>query len=130
MDVWTQTEGDDQYEFDFLAEGDIDSPWLGGHHQKWVALLTKEQFVQFAYECYLTADNVQTMGSIGAPGFGFGLAPAISFDGSSAPDGWSNAYVTPIPIAKIPEDLETLDESVLSERNWERVRKVVIEVFS
>jgi len=39
------------------------------------------------------------MGSIGAPGFGFGWAPAISFN-SDHEDCISNAYVTPIPEVK------------------------------
>lgn len=64
----------------------------------------------------LFAEDVQTMGSIGAPGFGFGWAPAISFR-SDDPDAIQSAYVTPLP--------EVRKES-LNERDWERVRDAVL----
>jgi hypothetical protein len=37
---------------------------------KWCAILNREQFDNFIERCGLTAEDVQTMGSIGAPGFG------------------------------------------------------------
>lgn len=65
-------------------------------HRKWAAVLTREQFDEFIRKTWLTADHTETMGSIGAPGFGFGWAPAVSFSYDS--DGQSlNAYVTPVP---------------------------------
>ena len=69
------------------------------------------------------------MGSIGAPGFGMGWAPAISFNGESLYDNAiQNAYVTPIPMAKKLEDLETLDRP-FTERDWERVRNVIVKKY-
>jgi hypothetical protein len=59
------------------------------------------------------------MGSIGAPGFGFGWAPAISFR-SDDPDAIQSAYITPVP--------ETSKEE-LNESDWERVRSAVISVY-
>jgi hypothetical protein len=62
------------------------------------------------------------MGSIGAPGFGFGWAPAISFNYSNY-DVHANAYVTPIPKGDPPE---TEEESTAL---WEEVRRVVTEAY-
>lgn len=64
-------------------------------HRKWAAILTRPQFDEFIRKTWLTADPTETMGSLGAPGFGFGWAPAISFtyDGEHL----LNAYVTPVP---------------------------------
>ena len=58
------------------------------------------------------------MESLGAPGFGFGWAPAISFNGDD-PDAIQNACVTPLP--------ET--ERELGEREWDRVREAVLSVY-
>ena len=59
------------------------------------------------------------MGSLGAPGFGVGWVPAISFNGDN-PDAIQNAYVTPMP--------ETKREKC-SERDWQRVRGAVLAVY-
>jgi len=74
--------------------------------RKWCALLNREQFEQFLCQTGLVATS-RTMGSIGAPGFGFGMAPAVSFELEDCggydiednwdPDVWCNAYVTPCP---------------------------------
>lgn len=92
--LWDETEGDDQFEYDYL-EGD----WENGHHRKWTALLNREQFDEFIERCGLHAETTETMGSIGAPGFGFGWAPAISFTSHDS-DAIQSAYVTPIPETK------------------------------
>lgn len=114
-DLWDETEGDGGFEYGYL-----EGRWEGGHHRKWCALLTREQFDEFIDRCGLSAEDGQTMGSLGAPGFGFGWAPAISFR-SDDPDAIQSAYVTPIP--------ETSKEA-LDEHDWERVRSAVIAVYA
>ena len=113
--LWDMTEGDEQYEYSYL-EGD----WEKGKHRKWCGLLTKEQFQNFVESVGLVADSTETMGSLGAPGFGFGSSPAISFRDDG--DEWAllTAYVTPIP--------ETRKQK-LDKRDWERVRQAVLSVF-
>ena len=113
--LWTKTEGDSEYEYSYLEDG-----WTNGMHRKWCAVLTREQFNEFVDQCDLHAEDCETMGSIGAPGFGFGWAPAISFNGNHE-DAICNAYVTPIP--------ETKRESC-DENDWERVRAAVISVYA
>lgn len=115
LELWDETENDDQYEYDYL-----EGCWEGGHHRKWCAVLTRDQFDKFVERCGLSAEDVETMGSLGAPEFGFGWAPAISFNGDD-PDCIANAYVTPIP--------ETKAESC-GERAWERVRSAVLAVYA
>lgn len=112
--IWEETEGDDQFEYGYL-EGD----WEGGHHRKWAALLNREQFDEFIERCGLRAENTETMGSIGAPGFGYGWAPAISFTSYDS-EAIQSAYVTPIP--------ETKRES-FCEQDWDRVRGAVLAVY-
>ncbi len=111
---WDETEDDDQYEFGYL-----EGCWEGGHHRKWCAILDREQFEAFIDHCGLAAERTETMGSLGAPGFGFGWAPAISFN-SDDPDAILNAYVTPIP--------ETNKERC-DEHDWQRVRGAVLAVY-
>ena len=107
LELWNETEGDEQYELDYL-----EGCWEGGHHHKWAALLNREQFDEFVDHCGLTAEDVETMGSLGAPGFGFGWAPAISFNGHDS-CALQNAYVTPIP---------DVEREHCDERDWRRVR--------
>ena len=113
-EIWNQTEDDDQYDYDYL-----EGRWENGHHRKWCAILERQQFDEFIEHCALIAEDVETMGSLGAPGFGIGWAPAISFNGDN-PDAIQNAYVTPIP--------ETKREKC-SERDWQRVRGAVLAVY-
>lgn len=113
-DLWDETEDDDQYEYGYL-----EGCWEHGHHRKWCALLTREQFEEFIEQCGLFAEDVQTLGSLGAPGFGFGWAPAISFR-SDDPDCIASAYVTPIP---------EVEKQGFGERDWERVRGAVLAVY-
>lgn len=87
--LWDETEGDEQYAYAYL-EGE----WAHGHHRKWCAILSEEQFREFVDHVGLFADPTETMGSIGAPGYGFGWAPAIAFRNDD-PDALQSAYVTP-----------------------------------
>ena len=111
---WNETENDDQYEYGYL-----EGSWEHGHHRKWCAVLDREQFDHFIEHCGLQAEDVETMGSLGAPGLGFGWAPAISFT-SDDPDAIQSAYVTPLP--------ETRRESC-DEQDWDRVRSAVLNVY-
>lgn len=56
-ELWDETEDDDQYEYGYL-----EGSWEGGHHRKWCAILTREQFEEFIDRCGLTADSTETMG--------------------------------------------------------------------
>ena len=67
----------------------------GGKHRKYCALLTQEQFDDFVSHCGLFTDRTRTMGSLGAPGFGFGWSPAVSFRGDDCA-AYQSAYVTPV----------------------------------
>jgi len=114
LDLWEQTEGDDQYDYGYL-----EGRWENGSHRKWCAMLNREQFDEFVEHCGLTAESTETMGSIGAPGFGFGWAPAISFNGDHE-DCIANAYVTPIP---------EVERESFDEEDWERVRGAMLSVY-
>lgn len=89
--LWTRTEGNEQFEYSYL-----DGRWKTGKHRKWAALLTRTQFDAFVAKLGLDAEDVQTMGSLGAPGFGFGWAPAVNFR-SDDEDAIVSAFITPIP---------------------------------
>lgn len=114
VELWDQTEDDGQYEYSYL-EGE----WLGGHHRKWAAFLERQQFDDFIDHCQLRAEDVQTLGTIGAPGCGFGWAPAISFV-RDHPAAILSAYVTPLPNVRRKE---------LSSDDWDRVRGAVLAVY-
>jgi hypothetical protein len=113
-ELWDETEGDEEYGYGYL-----EGCWENGHHRKWCAILDRQQFEEFLDRCGLTAESTETMGSLGAPGFGFGWAPAISFN-SDDPDVILSAYVTPIP--------ETSKEHA-DERDWKRVRRAVLAAY-
>jgi hypothetical protein len=122
--VWYKTEGNEQYELAHL-EGE----WETGRHRKFCAMLTLPQFIQFVEHCGLTAEDVQTMGSLGAPGFGVGWAPAISFHlytSGYADDYYANAYVTPLCCKP---DGSPIRAEGCDERDWERVRTAIIRRF-
>lgn len=106
--VWDCTEGDEQYDYSYL-----EGVWTKGKHRKYCGLLTKEQFEEFVSDCNLYPENCETMGSLTEMGW----LPAISFNGQD--DIISSAYVTPI-----------IKEELMTERNWQRVREVVISKFS
>lgn len=113
-DLWDQTEGDEQFEYSYL-----EGRWEEGHHRKFCSVLTREQFDEFIRRTGLVAESCETMGSIGAPGLGFGWAPAISFNGDD-PDAIQNAYVTPLP---------EVEKDGFDDRDWERVRGAVLAVY-
>jgi hypothetical protein len=103
-------------------------------HRKVCALLTKDQFLDFIWDCDLVAEDIETMGSLGAPGFGIGWAPAISFHNDNLyQGGWADAYVTPIPFTKLDDDgniVEVLDAFPMSEDQWYRIRDFMVDKFS
>ena len=113
-DLWDETEDDAEYDCD-----DLEGEWEHGHHRKWCAILDREQFEDFLDRCRLFAETVETMGSLGAPGFGFGWTPALSFRGDD-PNAIQNAYVTPVP--------ETSKER-LHRKDWQRVRRAMLAVY-
>jgi len=117
--LFQQTEGDERYEYSYLGD-----EWEVGKHRQLCALLTREQFDRFVSDTCLYAEDVQTMGSFGAPGLGFGVAPAISFR-SDDPDAILGAYVTPIPELR----WHTGHELRGSENDWERIRRAVINTY-
>jgi hypothetical protein len=94
-----------------------------GKHRKWCAILNRRQFNRFVEVTDLSADSTETMGSIGAPGFGIGWAPAISFN-SEDTDCYQNAYVTPVPSRFVRKSGKPL-----TERDWERIRKAVVKIY-
>ena len=81
--------------------------------------MDREQFEEFVDRCGLVAESTETLGSLGAPGCGYGWAPAISFRGDD-PDAIQNAYVTPFPRTK----KEPLDRN-----DWQRLRGAVLAVY-
>ncbi len=113
-ELWDQTEGDDQYQYSYL-----EGCWEQGSHRKWCAFLTREQFDEFVNHCGLHAEDVQTMGSLGSPGFDYGWSPAISFN-SDSQDAIQSAYVTPIP---------EVERKRFKENDWDRVRYAMLAVY-
>src|SRR4029077_10041230 len=91
--LWQLTEGDNQYEYAHLG-----GCWAKGKDRKWCAVLSQQQFQDFVDHTNLHAQDVRTMGSLGAPGCGFGWAPAFCFRGDDD-DAMLDAYVTPLASA-------------------------------
>jgi hypothetical protein len=112
---WDCTEGDDQFDYDYL-KGD----WIGGKHRKYCAQLNKKQFEQFIDHCCLTMEDVNTMGSLTE----FGLLPAHSFNLSDSDHSYEcamvNAYVTPLIMN---EGIERTDEL------WESLKQEMLHKF-
>lgn len=101
----------------------------GGKHRKWCALLTRQKFEDFVSHCSLVASGVQTMGSIGAPGFGIGWAPAMCFEGGDSYTHQS-AYVTPIPKVRTVKQFQERDvKRPLTDRDWKRLTRVIEELY-
>jgi hypothetical protein len=113
-ELWDQTEGDECYEYGYL-----EGLWSEGSHRKYCALLNRHQFDAFVSELGLYAEDVHTLGSIGAPGCGYGCSPAISFTADD-PDAILSAYVTPLP---------EVEKELCDEHDWDRVRDVVLSVY-
>jgi len=115
--LWQLTESNDH-------DGDMDYVGMS-KHRKYCGILTREQFDKFVDRCGLFAEDVETMGSLGAPGFGFGIAPAISFNGTDD-RAYQNAYVTPVPDCfDDPNCKREYDEQL-----WQRIRKAMLSVYS
>jgi len=111
--LWQQTEsGPSEYSY-------LEGRWSRGKHRKWAALLDREQFDDFVSKLGLYAESTETMGSLGAPGFGFGWSPAVSFT-SDDEDAILSAYVTPLPEVRRPGG---------DEQDWQRVRRAVLSVY-
>lgn len=117
--VMKLTEGDDQYPYDYLG-----GPWLKGKHRKWAGVLTQEQFDSLVLQCDLHFEDVETMGSIGAPGFGFQHVPAFSFTIEQGYMGTAlgGAYVTPMP-----EDDEEMKK--MEQLGWDGVKAFLKEKY-
>jgi hypothetical protein len=116
-----QTEGDEQYEFSYL-----EGRWEKGTHRKWAGILTREQFDALVNQFGFCSERTPTGGSIGAPGFGYGWAPAISFNADDE-DAIINMYVTPLPetIHSKREDFEGFSEDA-----WDRIKDAVIRHYA
>ena len=82
--------------------------------------LDEEQFQEFVESTGLVADSTERWAVSARPGLGFGWSPAISFGDDGDDRAILNAYVTPIP--------ETRKEGC-DERDWQRVRRAVLNVF-
>ena len=102
---------------DEMEQYDIDVSPEGYEHRKWTAELNREDFDSFIDQSGLIADDIQTMGSLTIE---HGWLPAILFRDE---DLCANAYVTPFP-----EPVRRAD-APLSDRHWERVRKVVTSKY-
>lgn len=86
--------------------------------RKYCALLDKKEFLEFVAHCNLYFEDVETMGSVGAPGFDFSWCPAFSFSSYySDMDISQNAYVTPIP--------EVNKRSGFDYADWKRLKKAL-----
>ena len=97
--------------------------WGGKSKQRKVCgVLTRTQFERFLDDTGLFAEDVETLGSLGAPGFEFGLAPAISFRGDD-PEAIQSAYVTPFP------SFAPSTWASNTEKNWQRIRRAVIALY-
>lgn len=96
-------------------------------HKKYVAILLPEQFRDFTDTQGLFAETVETMGSLGAPGYGFGWAPAISFKSENEVVS-QDAYVTP----NISEEEEKRLEKIYGKENnqtWQAIKTQVIDEY-
>jgi len=87
-----------------------------GKHRKYAGVLTRKQFDALCDDQGLFMENIETMGSI----TDIGWLPAMSFRSESY-DCYQNAYVTPL--------IERHDRPC-DERDWERLRKVMLSVYS
>lgn len=89
--TWTQTEGDDQYEYDYLADECNDERLRNGTHRKWVAELTVSEARALAEEMMITlGEGENTMGML--TGYGVIEAEAFNFD----PMDWNMGGITDV----------------------------------
>lgn len=120
--LWQQTEGDDSRDYEYLG-----GEWEKHKHRKWCAILNAKQFREFVDQCGLQAEACETMGSLGAPGFGFGWAPAISF--RSGNGELCDAYVTPMPDKLMASRQRRGVERPFSDEEWERIKACIMRAF-
>lgn len=110
---WTMTERDDR-ENEYGRRG---------KHRKFCAWLSQEEFDALIKQTYMYAEDVETLGSLGAPGFA-GIAPAICFRAESDPymqyGAMLMAYVTPVPSTSKRE---------LNETDWQRIRRALLDKY-
>ena len=71
--------------------------WTLGKHRKHCAVLNFVDFCEFIYMLDLVVEKCHTMGSLGAPGCGYGISPAVPFRIPDERDTITCCYVTPIP---------------------------------
>lgn len=95
----------------FIEYGYLKGCWENGTHRKWCVILDRQQFDEFVEHRCLSTESTETMGSLGAPGFGW-VPPAIRFISHDS-DAMQGAYVTPIPEAK---------REACGDRDWDRFR--------
>jgi hypothetical protein len=92
-------------------------------------MLNRQEFDEFIDKVDLHADRTQTLGSIGAPGFGYRRTPAISFENGrsgESVDAWLSAYVTPVPDFTPKHRGNDPDW----EKNcWDRIKAAILEVY-
>lgn len=98
-------------------------------HRKYCALLTKEEFEAFVSDLDLVMDSCDTMGSLGAPGFGFGWAPAFNFRGTDYYAFWQSAYVTPIPGVSTREAFDTFDPKRPLDGHWDLLKQAMLSKY-
>lgn len=116
--AWVQTEkGRTEYEH-------LEGRWVGGKHAKYCALLTRAQFEHFVETTGLEMEDVETLGSIGAPGFGVGWSPAFSFHSFDG-DMIRDAYVTPVP--DFDPKPETAGKYMADW--WDRVKRAMLNLY-
>jgi len=118
-----------------LGDDDFAKTWK---HRKYCSFLNFQQFCDFIEHTSLYVERTQTMGSLGAPGFGFGWAPAVPFNGDSGESGWiQNAYVTPVPPELMSKQdpapiLPGLDPEMVelaTHTDWDEIEKTMWEWF-
>jgi len=123
--LWTRTEDDEQYDYEYLADEGAES-WRTGLHRKYVGMVS-ELFWRRFYEAWgLRFNTSATMGSLGSPANPCGVAPAISYSGGDFDEGVIiDVYVTPLPDKKTDAGYpgETEDE-------WNKVCEYMEEEYS
>jgi hypothetical protein len=101
---WVQTEDDEQWEYDYLAEENPHNAhiWKDGIHRKYVhECMDKDTFIRFTRDVGLQFEDIETLGSLTDRGW----MAAFSFNNNDdtmhhyEEKGFINinAYVTPCP---------------------------------
>lgn len=111
-----------------------ESEWMeGGRHRKYCGIISQAELDDLVDRACLMPSEVETMGSIGAPGFGLGWAPAISFEQYTVDDdAYTSAYVTPIvgiddPCAETwPEGPATEEEA---HDAWDKAKQYILDRY-